>query len=183
MINPETTHRLTKVEFEEVFPKIVSLKENGRKKEKIRGELVNVYSVRLNTFKHKGIKCAGCDLEAKYFALEKHADQEAYHLNLYAIKDDKEVLFTYDHIKARCLGGKDHLSNTQTMCGPCNWLKGQEEEKTIILKRIKEKEERALYKKKVHEENIKNRIRNELRKKRIDIKGLVENDVRERTLE
>jgi hypothetical protein len=93
---------------------------------------VRVYSLRLKTFAFKGTKCVSCGLEASYFALEKdiNGDSDAYHLNLWGIKPSGEnILFTHDHILARSLGGADTLENTQTMCFPCNNLKGTAERK------------------------------------------------------
>ena len=39
-------------------------------------------------------------------------------------KYGKDVLFTKDHILPKYWGGRDHLDNLQTMCGPCNFEKG-----------------------------------------------------------
>jgi len=36
----------------------------------------------------------------------------------------REVLMTHDHIVPRSKGGKNHISNVQTMCAPCNSKKG-----------------------------------------------------------
>lgn len=95
-------------------------------------ELVKVCSLRLKTFKANGTKCSCCGLEATHFAVERCAEQESYHLNLYGMKDGQEVLFTHDHTLARSLGGRDHISNTTTMCSPCNF------DKSIIERELKE---------------------------------------------
>lgn len=85
------------------------------------GHMLKLLSVRLMTFAKHGICCAGCGLVGRYFAVEKHPASVSYHANLYAVNaHGKEVLMTHDHILARALGGADNLSNTQTMCSPCN---------------------------------------------------------------
>jgi hypothetical protein len=102
----------------------------------IAGYYVNVQSVRLRTFAHTGTSCGCCGIQADYFAVERSPGnpKAGYHLNLWG-KDDEgnEVLFTHDHIIARALGGKDDLSNTETMCGPCNWEKGKIEQKLLLF--------------------------------------------------
>lgn len=102
------------------------------------GERVNAESLRLRTFAVHGTRCVGCGLEGAFFALEKsHGSTPSFHMNLYALgQDQQEILMTHDHIKARCLGGKDNLTNTQTMCGPCNWAKGD------IERQIKKRQKR-----------------------------------------
>lgn len=74
-------------------------------------------SLRLQTFKEKGTVCSLCGKVATHFTIsfqEKHLD---YHLNLFS----GNTLMTHDHIVARSLGGPDHLDNSRTLCGPCNW--------------------------------------------------------------
>jgi Restriction endonuclease len=92
----------------------------------INGDMIKLgKSLRLRTFYHKGTTCVKCGLEAKFFVKEKAVPDEKYHINLYGINEEgKEVLFTHDHIMPRSKGGKDHLSNTQTMCVHCNMAKG-----------------------------------------------------------
>lgn len=115
--------------IEEVFEEIKNhLKFTGRKRVKIKDFLVNVQSLRLRTFFHTGTNCPCCENKASFFAAERTPGNKHYHLNLYGInKDKEEVIFTHDHTLARSLGGSDDLSNTQTMCGPCNWEKGKVE--------------------------------------------------------
>ena len=103
------------------------------KKDIIRGHYVKVSGVRLNTFAQYGTTCSACGLEATHFAIERNLGQPSYHLNLYGMKDNEEVLFTHDHTLARSLGGKDHISNTTTMCITCN------QEKSVIERQIKER--------------------------------------------
>ena len=109
---------------------ILSLVRDNKVEEK-RCELEldgKVYLVRrdkqiLRTFKHKGTICVECGKKATHFKLTFSHNQPnmAPHLNLF---DDEGTLFTQDHIFPRCCGGKDYLSNSQTMCTNCNNKKG-----------------------------------------------------------
>ena len=82
-------------------------------------------SQRFQTFFTKGLKCVSCGIEGKYFAKEKTKGDKRYHLNLYAIDGNgKEVLMTKDHIFPHNKGGKNNISNYQTMCVKCNVAKG-----------------------------------------------------------
>lgn len=95
------------------------------------GQEIKLESLRLECFAKKGTSCSVCGLQAQFFALEKNKKDKTtnnYHLNLYGYDDaQKEVLFTHDHTIARSNGGKDSFDNVTTMCGPCNWLKGADE--------------------------------------------------------
>lgn len=104
----------------------------------INEQKVKMNSLRLNTFIVSGCECVKCKLKASYFALErtgKPSGDKPYHLNLWGINENgEEILFTHDHILARCLGGEDQLHNTQTMCTICNFEKSKEETKKYHLK-------------------------------------------------
>jgi len=103
---------------------------NAKVKETVAGQLVKVTGVRLNTFATKGCTCSSCGLNATHFAIETPAFNKGdptWHLNLWGIKDGEEVLFTHDHTVARADGGSDNLSNTTTMCSPCNSIKSLQE--------------------------------------------------------
>lgn len=95
------------------------------------GQEIKLESLRLECFAKKGTSCSVCGLQAQFFALEKNKKDKTtnnYHLNLYGYDDaQKEVLFTHDHTIARSNGGKDCFENVTTMCGPCNWSKGVNE--------------------------------------------------------
>ena len=81
-------------------------------------------------------RCVCCGLEGKYLALEqcRCKDEESlFHFNMYGIRDGKEVLFTKDHIVPKSRGGKNTLSNYQTMCVRCNAEKGSRD---ISLKQL-----------------------------------------------
>ena len=87
----------------------------------IRGDIIKGNSQRFQTFFTKGLKCACCGIEGKYFAKEKDPNAARYHLNLYAVNEaGEEVLMTKDHIIPWSKGGKDDVSNYQTMCEKCN---------------------------------------------------------------
>jgi 5-methylcytosine-specific restriction endonuclease McrA len=80
------------------------------------------YCVFLNS-----LQCVSCGMKGIFFAIEKDKAVTAniYHLNLYSVNSlSEEILFTKDHIIPRSKGGKDILSNYQTMCKTCNHNKG-----------------------------------------------------------
>jgi hypothetical protein len=118
--------------IEEVFAHIKNFIETDNGRANINGTSVGVSSLRLQTFYHTGTVCHACGLKATHFELNRDKGAEArnapYHLNLWGINEaGDKVLFTHDHKLARSLGGKDDLTNTETMCGPCNWAKGTPE--------------------------------------------------------
>src|ERR1700712_2632225 len=120
--------RIGTLSLEEVFPYIEEHLSDPRKiRIKIKKYFVSVQSLRLRTFLKSGVQCPCCSNKASFFAIERnYGSQGGYHLNLYGIdKKNKEILFTHDHIIARALGGEDNISNSRTMCGPCNWEKGR----------------------------------------------------------
>lgn len=91
----------------------------------INGDKIKGNSQRFQTFFTKGLKCACCGIEGKYFGKEKDFDAARYHLNLYALDESgNEVLMTKDHIVPRSKGGASELYNYQTMCVKCNIAKG-----------------------------------------------------------
>lgn len=91
----------------------------------IRGDIIKGNSQRYQTFFTKGLKCSCCGIEGKYFGKEKAFRDNHYHLNLYAVDENgEEVLMTKDHIIPQSKGGKNNISNYQTMCIKCNLAKG-----------------------------------------------------------
>ena len=51
----------------------------------IAGDLVNMTSLKLQTFKRDGIRCHICGCKGSYFAKEKYPNEPYFHLNLYAL--------------------------------------------------------------------------------------------------
>ena len=90
----------------------------------VLGETIHALSDRYKLFFTKGYECCSCGIEGKYFAVEKDEKANQCHLNLYAVKDKKEILMTKDHITPKSKGGRNHISNYQTMCCVCNLKKG-----------------------------------------------------------
>jgi hypothetical protein len=117
-----TLERKEVISLEDVLPHV---KMNRKKiQQEIKGDKIKITSIRLNVFKNSNLTCPICNLQATYFAKEKNINDKSYHLNLYGLHNDREILFTRDHILPRSLGGKDTLENQQIMCEPCNLLKG-----------------------------------------------------------
>lgn len=100
----------------------------NRRRVEINGIPVRVASLRLLTFFKTGIKCHCCGASATHFAIERNIvagiNNAPFHLNLWGVSENGEILFTHDHIIAKANGGEDNLSNTQTMCLVCNMEKG-----------------------------------------------------------
>lgn len=87
---------------------------------------VKLTSARLRLFQ-QSLTCVGCKFVGSVFRLqlaEKDLLTIVPHINLYGIKDGKSILFTKDHIIPKSKGGKNILSNYQTMCYECNFAKG-----------------------------------------------------------
>lgn len=99
--------------------------EHDKTKVSFDGDNIKGNSHRYQTFFTKGLRCVCCGIEGQYFAKEKSGKDKSYHLNLYAVDDEgNEVLMTKDHIIPKSKGGKDHITNYQTMCETCNFAKG-----------------------------------------------------------
>ena len=118
----QSYHREASYTPDEIFPYV------GPGDKIFRDKIVDMNSLRYHTFK-KSLICASCGLEGTIFWLEKNlaeknSDPNRYHFNLYGIRDEFEVLFTKDHINPRSKGGKNHISNLQTMCTDYNLKKG-----------------------------------------------------------
>lgn len=137
--------------IDEVLPFIAEKRHDEKGKAIVpSGHTVGVNSVRLKLFaqssQHKqGIHCKACGLKATHFAVEGFTGS-AYpseHLNLYGMKGDVEVLFTKDHKLARANGGGNGIDNMQTMCQPCNTLKGTRNSKEFLQWRKGRKQQNA----------------------------------------
>jgi len=86
---------------------------------------VNLSSGRLKTFK-RSIKCVECGKIGNVMSLDRFRKKSkipSAHFNLYYKEDDKYILMTKDHIIPKSKGGKNHISNYQTMCESCNGKK------------------------------------------------------------
>lgn len=82
-------------------------------------------SQRYRLFKKNGLKCVVCKKVANKAYLESNVDGERPHVNFYLSRPGmKDLLFTKDHILPKAKGGKDTMSNYQTMCQVCNSKKG-----------------------------------------------------------
>ena len=53
----------------------------------INGDKIKGNSQRFQTFFTKGLKCACCGIEGKYFGKDKTFSDARYHLNLYALDE------------------------------------------------------------------------------------------------
>ena len=114
---------LAAYDLEEVFPHITT--DDKKREYCVGGEtyLVRMNSDRYFVFKDSK-KCVSCGLEGVKMVLDINPGDQSPHFNLYAEEDGRLVLMTKDHILAKSKGGKDELSNYQTMCSVCNNLKG-----------------------------------------------------------
>ena len=101
---------------------------------------VRLSSLRLKTFK-RSTQCVRCGRIGNIIGLDLPKGHQKPHLNLYCNnpnKGDSMVLMTKDHIVPKSRGGKNHISNMQTMCCHCNAAKADKspEEYTEYLKSV-----------------------------------------------
>lgn len=90
----------------------------------INGRRCKITSQRLELFA-KSLTCVKCGAVGGFFSLERTKRDTNPHLNLYFKNDEGDfVMMTKDHIVPKSKGGKDWMSNYQTMCYPCNQAKG-----------------------------------------------------------
>jgi hypothetical protein len=111
-------------------PVLDAIKEHmGLRKGRVlfEGYSIGVVSLRMRTFGRDRARlcCVKCGLQATHFGVERQTNNPGNdnpHANLYGVHPEtqEEVLFTHDHTLARSLGGRDDLTNTTTMCYPCN---------------------------------------------------------------
>lgn len=100
-----------------------------------KGKPIEVNIPRLQTYL-SGTECKHCGLNATFFAVEAQRPKwNNYHLNLYGLKDGREVMLTSDHIIPKSKGGSHDLSNRQTLCQPCNKRKKDRYEHQLIFDR------------------------------------------------
>jgi 5-methylcytosine-specific restriction endonuclease McrA len=103
----------------------------------IAGDPINMTSLKLQTFRENGVRCRICGCKGSYFAKEKYPAEPYYHLNLYALKDGREVQMTKDHIIPITKGGRDRLNNFQTLCIECNRKKASKTPEKVKKSRLK----------------------------------------------
>lgn len=96
-------------------------------------------SLRLRTFQQNA-ECVCCGRKGTIMGLDLPVGTEKPHLNLYCQEGNKMIMMTKDHIIAKSKGGKNHISNMQTMCSPCNAKKADKspEEYAIYLEARKQ---------------------------------------------
>lgn len=100
------------------------------------GHPVRFQTSRLRVFKRDNCVCASCGLKADRFYKERNRGTNTpYHLNLYAIVNGNERLFTRDHIVPSSKGGSDLIENCQTMCSLCNRRKADSLPNEIVQRR------------------------------------------------
>lgn len=83
---------------------------------------IKLDSQRYAVFKNN-LNCVCCGIKGEFLAIERAIAEntEFYHLNLYGFdKEGNEVMLTKDHILPKAKGGKNEISNYQTMCSVCN---------------------------------------------------------------
>lgn len=124
MMKQRKRARLGTVPLEVVLPLIGKPNPKGDFRHLIEGAEGVIYTVktgshRLQLFK-KSRTCVTCGIVGTHFVLEKDHNHLRPHLNLYS---HDGILMTKDHIIPRSKGGKDIMSNYQTMCVKCNGQK------------------------------------------------------------
>lgn len=94
---------------------------------------VGIGSRRLQTYAHDGVTCRHCGMVAEFFAIEQHAGEQGWHLNIYGFRGLNEVMMTSDHILPKSRGGSDLVVNRQCLCDTCNKKKGNKREEELHL--------------------------------------------------
>lgn len=129
-------HRIGALEVSDILPLI---DKSPKAEMHYLGNRIKLHSLRLQTFKFKGCVCVRCGLIGTKFIVErdmyhkKMINEGPYHINLYGYTiHGTERLFTKDHILARANGGRDQLSNMQTMCENCNRKKAHYDEFDLV---------------------------------------------------
>jgi len=104
----------------------------------LEGYLIKICNLSLQTFKKKGIRCVKCGLVANVFRLMYDDRSRDVFLGLFFVDSQRVIRFTKDHIIPKSQGGKDFLSNLQTMCEPHNLLKDNKIEYRYITESVLE---------------------------------------------
>ena len=127
MDSKEVKQRLITIPAWEVFNAIEDIppsKRFAKRKLAIPGTSYTYKLYRPKLFLAIGTTCVQCRVEGTYFALEEWIDG-ALHFDLYGRDEEGHpVRLTIDHILPHSKGGRNHISNYQAMCRPCNEAKG-----------------------------------------------------------
>lgn len=112
------------LDIDKVLKIMVQAKNEGLEIINLDGFKIPTDDIRYETFL-KQTRCVDCGINASFIAIERnHYLKGAFHLNMYALKNGKEILMTRDHILPKSQGGTEHIDNMQTMCTDCNNRKG-----------------------------------------------------------
>jgi 5-methylcytosine-specific restriction endonuclease McrA len=110
-----------------IFTHLAAQKNNAERYQSwtLNSSAFTVTPKRLTAFQ-QNMKCVCCGREGTLFLAERHVnDNCGQYINLYSITSNGTlVLMTVDHILPDSLGGMYGKNNFQTMCRPCNALKG-----------------------------------------------------------
>jgi len=66
--------------------------------------------------------CFECGCKATHFLIERHRNENYYHINVYA----GDRMLTWDHIIPKSLGGSNHVHNGRVACENCNSRRGND---------------------------------------------------------
>lgn len=128
--------RIKEFSWKEIQKQINKTKNNFSFKHQGKTIHVKMNSQRYFLFRENN-KCVCCGIEGTKIICEKNPNDVTPHFNLYAVQDKKYILLTKDHIRPKCVGGKDKHSNYQTMCSICNGLKGHSHISLKNLQRVR----------------------------------------------
>lgn len=133
---------------------IISLEEGlamlkRRKRVRLFGHSINVRGLKFDTFLNGPPCCSNpeCRVTFSHFVVERSLgrnktpapEHHNFHLNLYGFgARGEELRFTHDHTLARALGGADDLTNTTSMCSPCNREKSVLETQLVQQQRVEQ---------------------------------------------
>jgi hypothetical protein len=77
-----TRQRLKLINIEKVLP-LIGGPIKSEERTDVEGVAVHVTGLRLATFKHKGLSCCKCGIEAKYFAFERTNKTVVHSISIY----------------------------------------------------------------------------------------------------